>query len=194
MVLLVRHATTDHVGRILTGRTGGVGLSAIGRAEATALAARLSRMPLDAIGSSPRERARETAATIAAHRTLDVESVEDIDEIDFGAFAGRSFADLDGDPDWRTWNEDRAGARAPGGETMAEVSVRVRRALARAAETACGGTLALVSHADVIKTAVIAVLGLGFDALPRFEVSPASVTRIAIDRGMQRLLSLNGRE
>ncbi len=193
-VLLIRHAATDHVGRVLTGRMPGVGLSGDGRVEAAVLAERLSGTRLDGLQASPRERAAETAEAIASGRPLVVETNADLDEIDFGAFTGRGFAALDGDPDWRLWNDQRATARAPGGETMAEAAQRVMRAIGLAAERFDGGLVALVSHADLIKAAVLRVLGLGFEALPRFEIAPASVTRLGVERWGLRLLSLNGRE
>jgi broad specificity phosphatase PhoE len=193
-VLLIRHATTAHVGRILTGRSGGVSLADIGRAEAAALARRLAPARLDAIRTSPRERAAETAAAIAADRSLVPEAVGDLDEIDFGAFTGKSFAELEGDPDWRRWNEARDVARAPGGETMAEAQGRIVRQLEAVREAFAGGTVALVSHADMIKAAVAHVLDLSLSAIHRFEIDPASVTRVLVERWGSRLLSLNGRE
>lgn len=193
MVLLVRHASHGHVGRILTGRSGGVSLSDLGRAEATDLARRLRHERLDAVHSSPRERAAETAEAIAADRALAVEIIHDLDEIDFGTFTGRSFAELEGEADWRLWNKDRDHARAGGGETMAEAANRIGRHLARVGELFAGGTVALVTHADMIKAAVVSVLGLPFSTLHRFDVDPASVTRLQLLRWGARLLSLNSR-
>lgn len=193
-VLLIRHASTDHLGHVLSGRLPGVRLSAAGRDEAAALSARLARTRLDALHASPRERAQETAAAILAHRPLAVVGVDALDEIDFGGFTGRTFAALDADPDWRIWNDDRDGARPPGGESMAEAAARVVGHIGAVAERFAGGVVAMVSHADVIKAAVLRVLGLPFAALPRFDVDPASVTRIAVSSGRLHLLSLNGRE
>lgn len=194
MVLLVRHATTPEVGRILTGRSGGVSLSEIGRAEAAHLARRLGGERLDAIRTSPRERAAETAAAIAENRALAPEVAFDLDEIDFGTFTGRSFAELEGDPDWRHWNEARDVARPPGGESMAEAQGRILRQLEAVRDAFAGGTVALVSHADMIKAAVAHVLDLSLSAIHRFEIGPASVTRVLVERWGMRLLSLNGRE
>ncbi len=74
-----------------------------------------------------------------------VEKVEDLDEIDFGTFTGRSFADLDGDPDWRTWNEDRANA--PGARRRDHGGRRGPRdgAIGTAASAFSGGAVALVT-------------------------------------------------
>ncbi|WP_181703856.1 histidine phosphatase family protein [Chthonobacter albigriseus] len=192
MVLhLVRHAAHGHVGHILSGRQPGLSLSDRGRAEAGSLAHALARLPLDAVHASPRERAVETAEAVAAPHGLAVEIAPDLDEIDFGAFTGRTFDDLADDPDWRAWNDDRDTARCPGGETMAEAQARILRHLAVLARRHQGGVVASVTHADMIKAAVVHVLGLPLAAIHRFDVDPASVTTLSLGDAPPRLVSLN---
>jgi broad specificity phosphatase PhoE len=48
-----------------------------------------------------------------------------------------------------------------------------------------------VTHCDLIRALVATVLGLPLDNLLRFEVDPASVTRIEAAPGWARLLTLN---
>ena len=99
-----------------------------------------------------------------------------------------SFAD---DPAWTAWNTDRGTARIPGGETMAEAQARIVALLDRVATGDDGRTVAIVSHADMIRGAVAHVLGLPLDNLLRFDIGPASVTRIVWGDWGARLLSLN---
>src|SRR5947209_20190589 len=94
MVHLVRHCAHGDVGHVLSGRCAGASLTAEGRAEAAWLAARFLDERIAAIQSSPRLRARETAETIGAALGLSVEIVDALDEIDFGDWTGRSFAEL----------------------------------------------------------------------------------------------------
>ena len=56
-----------------------------------------------------------------------------------------------------------------------------------------GGTVTLVSHADVIKAGVCRYLGLPFAHLHRFEVSPASITTLAVGDWGGAVLALNRR-
>ena len=70
LVLLVRHGLTASTGSVLTGRMPGIGLDDRGRGQAAAVGARLADVPLDAIISSPLQRCRETAAAIAAARSV----------------------------------------------------------------------------------------------------------------------------
>src|SRR4051812_21792007 len=115
--LLIRHASHDLLGRELVGRRSGVTLSKSGLAEAEALSRRLAQFPISEIHASPRERAIETARSIARQHGLEVRIAPELDEVDFGEWTGRSFDQLDGDPLWSQFNRDRALTRIPGGET-----------------------------------------------------------------------------
>ena len=67
---LIRHGAHDLLGRVLTGRMPGVALNEAGRAQAAGLAAALAGGGIAAVVSSPLQRARETAAPIAARLGL----------------------------------------------------------------------------------------------------------------------------
>ena len=186
-ILLARHGSHDEVGRVLSGRSD-IGLNAAGRAEAAALAAMLEGVPIDGIHSSPRRRARETAAMVAELYGLRVESAPATDEIDFGAWTGRPFRELDADPAWARWNTERATAATPGGETMAQA---VDRAWAHLADLT--GTVLVVSHCDVIRGVVAAALGLSLDRMLGFDCDPGSLTRLVPGGGGFRVASVNER-
>jgi broad specificity phosphatase PhoE len=189
---LVRHAAHDNVGAYLAGRACDVSLGPDGRAQAERLARRMRREKFGAIHASPRNRTRETADAIAAASGLRNEVAPDLDEIDFGdEWCGRSFDELNADPAWRHWNEDRAGARTPAGEALCDVEDRVQRHVRRAAADHPDGAVVLVTHADVIKAAVTRHLGLPIAAIDRFEVAPASITTLVVGDWGAKLLSLN---
>lgn len=189
---LVRHAAHDNVGGFLAGRSAGIRLGESGKAQAKHLGVRMARESFSAIYSSPRERTQETAKAIADASGLDtVETADELDEIDFGPWSGKTFEELDRDDTWRRWNSVRALARTPGGETMLDVQARILRLIERLGLRHVDGRLVLVSHADVIKTAVIHVLGMPLDAWQRFEISPASITTIIIGDWGAKVLSLN---
>ena len=87
---LVRHASHDLLGRVLVGR-GPVSLSAAGLREAEAVAAELAQAGLDAVASSPRERALRTAEPIASRCGLSVEVEAGLDELDLGSWTGAAW-------------------------------------------------------------------------------------------------------
>ncbi len=191
-VFLVRHGITDAVGRHLVSRTPGIHLTSDGRVQADRVRDRLASRRLDAIYSSPIERALETAAPLAAERCLPVTIVEGLIEVDFGEWTGMSFADLSARNDWRRFNDARATAAVPGGECAADVQRRVIATLADLHRLHRGGSIAAVSHADVIRSAVLHIAGTSLDCWYRFEISPGSITTITYEgNGNARLLGVN---
>jgi ribonuclease H / adenosylcobalamin/alpha-ribazole phosphatase len=193
IVLLIRHAAHVELGRVLTGRRHDVALSRDGLQQAEIVADLVSAAPLAAIYSSPRERAWYTAREIADRQEREVEIEDRLDEIDFGAWTGQSFDSLENDPAWRQWNEARASARPPEGESMAEAAARAAAAVEDMAATHPGLTVAAVSHCDIIRGIVARYLGLPLDNMLRFDVDPASVTRLAVGDWGGRVMSVNER-
>src|SRR5215216_5264458 len=101
--LLIRHATNDFVGKALAGRAPGVRLNEEGWREAQRLAERLGTAPISAIYVSPLERACDTAAPLAARLGLTPRECGELHEIDCGEWTGKTFTELDADPQWRLW-------------------------------------------------------------------------------------------
>lgn len=125
-LFFVRHAAHDNVGSYLAGRMERVRLGAVGLGQAQRLGERMRRESFAAIIASPRDRTRETALAISdAAGIAPVKIAEELDEIDFGSWSGRSFDELNTDPAWRKWNENRGAASTPAGETMAQVQERI---------------------------------------------------------------------
>lgn len=178
---LVRHGAHALVDRVLVGRTAGVHLSRRGHIEAKRVAWRLRCEGLTAVHSSPRERALQTAGYIAAAAGLHIKIAPELDEADFGAWAGRAFSELEQDPLWADWNRRRGKARPPGGESMQEIQLRIVTYLDQLAADHAHARIALVSHAEVIRAALLHQLRLGLDDFHNIEVKPASVSQLVID-------------
>jgi broad specificity phosphatase PhoE len=192
-ILLVLHAAHVELGEVLSGRRNDVALSRNGLEQAEILGDLLGTARIDAVYSSPRERAWYTARDIADRHGLKPSLVEDLDEVDFGDWAGRRFADLEGDPAWQTWNERRGTARCPGGETMAAAVERAWRALSEIARLHAGRQSVAVSHCDIIRGLIARILGLPLDRMLRFDVDPASVSRVTVGGWGARVASINER-
>ncbi len=192
LVLLVRHATTETTGKLLPGRAGGLHLSMSGRAEAAAVAERVSQVPrLACVYSSPMERAKETAEPIAAAAGLLVREEPRLNECDFGDWTGRKLADLRELPEWRTLQRRPSGFRFPGGESFLEMQVRISSAVEELAVLHRGESVVVVSHADPIKAAAANAAGMHLDCFQRLVVAPASVTALAYGGYTPLLLTLN---
>lgn len=189
---LVRHAAHDHLGSFLAGRTPGIALGEAGVSQAQRLGQRMMREHLDAIYTSPRERTRQTAGSIASACGLGTPQItEALDEVNFGDWTGKIFSTLDQDARWRRWNSMRSFVRAPNGETMLDVQIRVWDLIEELSSKSDGKRLALVSHSDVVKAAVCHILGLPIDAWLRFDVEPASVTHMVVGDWGAKIITLN---
>jgi probable phosphomutase (TIGR03848 family) len=189
--LLIRHAAPDLVSDTLAGRLPGIHLSTQGLTQAHRLAERLATLPISAVYSSPLERALETAQPLAARMHLDVRCCEAIAEIDFGDWSGKRYDELTADPRWRHWNVFRSGSPLPNGGLMLEVQLRAILALEEIRQNHADQVVALVSHGDVIKAAIAHYLGTPLDLFQRIDISPASLSVLAIYDWGARIIRLN---
>jgi len=189
LLLLIRHAVTEQTGKRLYGRTGGIHLSEEGRAQAERLAERLRGVRLDAVYTSPLERCVETAQAIAGGRRSRV--VRELNEVDYGDWTGRSLPALRRTKMWARVRSAPSRVRFPSGETLVEVQRRAVASLDALAGRHPRGTIAVVSHGDVVRLAVAQYAGVHIDLFQRIEIAPASVSAVAIGDDGPRILRVN---
>jgi probable phosphoglycerate mutase len=153
-VLLVRHGACEPPAAdgLIDGRSDPV-LNERGRAEATAVAGRLSGMPLAAVFASPMRRAAETAAPTAAEHGLEAQLLPDLREIYLGEWEGHGIHERGarGDEELaRVFSEQNWGL-IPGAEPLGDFAVRVRRGVEQVADAASDGTVSVAfTHSAVI--------------------------------------------
>jgi broad specificity phosphatase PhoE len=179
-LLLIRHASTTAVRRAAFPVD--EPLDDAGQAAARALAGRLGRG--DAL-CSPALRARETAAAAALHPAVEPA----LNECDFGSWAGRTLAQVhEEDPQGAAaWMTD-PHARPHGGETLADLLERVGQWLDRQASG--GGHGIAITHAGVVKAAVVHALGAPPAAFWQVDVAPLALTELHAHDGRWTLTRL----
>ena len=187
---LVRHAEKNGTD-VLAGRTPNVLLSARGRQQAAQLPTLIGSVPITRVISSPIDRARETAAPLAAAYSASVEVADDVTEMELGQWTGATPAALAGSVEWERFNRCRSGTRAPGGESMLEVQTRVVTALLRWRDESPDAHVIVVSHAEPIRAALLHFLGMPLDHFWRLEISLASVSTLELSADCARLTRLN---
>jgi len=191
-ILLVRHGQTPTTGKVLPGRAKGLHLADEGRRQADIAAARIAELKrVDAVYSSPLERAKETAAPISKGRGLRTRIDRGLFECDFGDWTGAELKKLMKLPEWQTVQKAPSTFRFPNGESFTEMQTRMVSALDRLRGEHPGGTIVCVSHADTIKAAVAHALGTHIDLFQRIVISPASVTAITWGPGGPAVLTVN---
>ena len=188
---LIRHASCGGLGHTLWGRTPGICLNEKGETQAQHLADRFKNVTLNAIYSSPLDRALQTAEVLARNMNLEVKKSAAANEINFGNWTGKTFADLSSDEHWRRFNSHRSMTTIPGGESFLEVQNRIVKGIQELALQHSKARVAIVSHADVIRAAVTYFSGTPIDMIDRFEISPCSVSVVAVDKDHSTLLTVN---
>ena len=184
LVLIVRHGLTASTGTALTGWTPGISLDDRGRAQASAVGARLAGLPIDAIVSSPLDRCRETAEAIsrAGNGTaLPVQLDERVGECHYGDWTGQPLRKLAKDPLWPVVQAHPSAVRFPGpaGESMVEMQARAVGALRDWNQRLGRDAVYVVcSHGDVIKSILTDSLGMHLDMCQRIQVDPCSLSVI----------------
>ncbi len=186
-LLLVRHGeTVMSADNVYRGRSD-VPLSPLGWRQVERLGRRLSNEDLTAIYSSPLVRARDTADAIGRLSGLDPVIDEELNDLDCGEWEGLSDDEVRAQyPEVRhAWLSSPHLVRLPGGESLDDVSARVGRVL----ERACNGkgTIVLVSHRVIIKSAVCLLLGLDNSHFWDIAVDVAGLTEFRCS-GRRRVL------
>jgi probable phosphoglycerate mutase len=188
---LIRHGEHALQDRVMVGRAPGVWLSERGRAQAQRVADWLVDKGIEALLVSPSERAQETARPIVERLGIETSVAPELEEIDVGRWTGLSMAQLHDQPGWPLFNSFRSGTPAPEGEWMLDVQRRMVGLLEGLRRERPRGRIALVSHRDPIKTALLFYLGMPIDLFHRFEIDTGSITRLEIEDWGPRLLHLN---
>jgi alpha-ribazole phosphatase len=184
-LVLVRHCEPQEDAR---GRCYGsldVALSAAGRRHAHELAARLSA---DAVWTSPRRRARETAAPLARSPVVD----DALCELDFGELEGRTFDEIAAsEPElFRAWMETPTRVRFPGGESYADLKARALPCLDRIwGEHA---SAIVVTHGGVIRAGLSEWLGIPDESIFRIDLRYGGVTVVDRVDGIPVVRLVNG--
>ncbi len=193
-LLLVRHAQTAHNRDGLVQGRADNPLSDLGLKQAAALAERLAGAPLEAVYSSPLQRARQTAAAIAAPHGLAVVTEPDLIEMDIGRMEGLSGAELrERFPEFmKAWlSQDAGGAAMPGGESLAQVQARAMVVLDRVTALHSSGAVAVVSHNFVLLTVLCEILGLPLHQFRRLRQGVASLAIVEVLPSQRRLVRFN---
>lgn len=182
-MILVRHGrTAANADGLLAGRGAGVGLDALGREQAAAVARRLAVLPLARLVTSPLQRTVQTARAVAGEQAEPPPLVRDSGfvECGYGAWTGRPLKELAKEPLWRRVQSHPSAVTFPDGEAMADMMNRAVGAARRhdhqvTSERGADAVWAAVSHGDVIKAVVADALGLHLDGFQRIMVAPGSV-------------------
>jgi probable phosphoglycerate mutase len=189
--LLVRHAAVHMPPNVLAGRNNAIRLSAEGKDRAAWLARSLRDLPVAAVWTSPLTRALQTAVPIARELNLSVQVSELLNEVDYGEWTGCSFEELERDVRWRNYNAVRSKSEIPSGESIEQLERRVEHQLELWIQNYPAKLVIAITHAEIVRIALLHTLGLSIDLFDRIELSPGLVSAMERDCSGQRVICIN---
>jgi probable phosphoglycerate mutase len=184
-LLLLRHGETEwsKSGKH-TGRTD-LDLTETGKERAKLTIEAIADLDLvdPLVLSSPRKRALETAEL--AGLTVD-EVTPLLAEWDYGDYEGLTTPEIrQSVPDWLVWTHG-----APGGESVAQVSVRADHAIALALEHMESRDVIFVGHSHFSRAVITRWIELPLPEGVRFAMPAASIAVCGFEHGLRQLRAL----
>ena len=182
-LILVRHGRTqwNQIGKV-QGRTD-VPLDEVGREQASLIARRLSTLKVDAIYSSPLSRAYDTAKAIAAFHDCGIRMAQELTEIQFGMWEGKTnqelaleYAEL-----WQDWNwiMRPETCREMGAESAYDILERAKCCLNAILDAYPeDGRVVIVSHTLPIKLLVSHMVGFPISGIRSLRLDNCSFTAV----------------
>jgi broad specificity phosphatase PhoE len=179
---IVRHGETEWSA---TGRhtsTTDVALTPAGETAARAIGERLAGTTFDLVLTSPRARARRTAALVGFP---DAQVEEDLAEWRYGAYEGVTTKAIREEvPGWTVWTHP-----CPGGETAEQVGRRIDRIVAKV--RAHGGRVLVIGHGHASRVMAARWLGQPVDEGRFFGLDTATVSVLGYERESPAMLHWN---
>jgi broad specificity phosphatase PhoE len=171
-IVLIRHGETEWSASGKHTSVTDVPLLESGRRDAERLRERLAGRDFALVLSSPRARARETAALAGLSAEVD----EDLVEFDYGSYEGRTTPEIRAErPGWSVWADG-----APSGETAEQVGARADRAIERA--LAAGGDVAVFAHGHFLRILAARWIGLPATYGGHLALDTGSVSELGFER------------
>jgi broad specificity phosphatase PhoE len=179
-VLLLRHGHTQATeqGKLYTDPT--AELTEAGKLQAEALGRWLKKQSAELLLSSSSRRVLTTAEIVGECIGMPPVVVAGLDEWDVGEWEGRAYIDIKAEePElYKAWINDPILNKPPGGESIADVSVRTKTKIDNIIASNSGKKIALVTHAGIIRSAIVGALEMKINNFWRVVIPVGSATRI----------------
>jgi broad specificity phosphatase PhoE len=193
-IILVRHGHVDwHDPERFRGRAE-LELTERGRRQARAAALRIATAwQPDAVFASPLVRCRETAAAIGSGCRLAVQTVDELVDIDYGAWQGLTRAEAAAG--WpqavELWFRAPHLAVIPGGETLPALLSRTAPALQGILRRHPQGTVVVVGHDSVNRVLLLHALELPLSRYWHLRQDPCGISTLSFENDAFLIGSIN---
>ena len=191
LVILVRHGQTDEN---VSGRISGQGpvpLNTRGQEQARLAAEVLAPLGITHLFSSPLVLARQTAEFLAERLQKSIEEIPDLREVGYGDWEGKTFNEMRTHPVAHQVFHDPINAAFPNGESLLAVQQRGIQVIEWVRNTYPQGIVTVVSHGDVIRTALAHYLGMPFNDYRRLDLDNGAISVLELFDDWIRVKALN---
>jgi broad specificity phosphatase PhoE len=183
-VILIRHGQTSwNQSRRIQGGNNDTVLDEEGKRQCRCLAERLKKENINAVYSSPMNRAMGTAQWIAESHNLDVIEEPAFREMNCGSLEGAETGDIGSRLQKLVMggSEDELLFKSCGGESCDQLQIRAWTAILDKVEKHQEGTIVVVSHYFVLASILCAAVGIPATQLGRFRMGVTSICIVSFD-------------
>ncbi len=190
-LLLIRHGQTDwNAERRIMGNQP-IGLNEVGKSQIQKLAELLKPLPIESIYSSPLQRTEETSQIINAGRNLKIEFHQNLREIEYGDWIGKTFQEIKALPGYVEHYHSPHLPVCNNGESLTAVQARGVGFIESLRKEFKKRRIAIVSHADWIKCVVLHYLQIPLSQIYQLRIDNGSVTYLTLEEKKNRVISIN---
>jgi probable phosphoglycerate mutase len=193
-ILLIRHGHVEGISPERFRGRADLPLTGRGVAEAQAVAQRIASawQPLK-VYASPMRRCIETGGAIAKACGVEAQVIEQLNDIDYGAWQSRSYEEIkEADPQFfSAWFTAPHLVRFPNGESLQDLVARSADALRFVLTRHIDDTVVLVSHDSVNRALLLQLLDQPLSAYWRLAQDPCCINEIDVLGGRILVLRTN---
>lgn len=176
--ILVRHGeTVANIEKVYSGWSN-YDLTEKGKLQIKILAEELKTYNVDVIYASPLGRTIETATEIAKIMEKEIVTDDNLREINFGVFDGKTAKEIEEEYpiEWENWIKDYECYKIPEGECLKDMLSRVKGFVDSIKNK--DGTCIIVSHAGVIQSVVTYLLDIELKKMWHFKCTTGGYIEI----------------
>ncbi len=164
-------------------------LSELGEQQAACVARALKPLGIQRALISPLGRARQTAGIIQAETGIEVEPVQELSEVSFGAFEGNTLEQLEEKfpGQWLLRTENKWDYRPPEGEANVDAVPRAQQIVERIEQWQEPEPLLIVAHFAINRIILSLLADIPPDETVKIDVPHSTIYRAQSDNGCWRL-------
>lgn len=195
-IILVRHGETDDNNKLrLSGHIDSK-LSNLGLIQSQKTMGYLGDYNIDNIYSSPSSRAIDTIKELAKQKKLDINTTDELKEMNFGNFEGKTFKEIKESHSYEFNNMIKLGFdyKYPNGEGLIKFHNRIASCIDSIIKENEDKTILICTHAGVIRCIISHLISNSYNYHWNFKIDNCSVSIIEVHDGFSVIHKLNSIE